>query len=62
MNTSIILILIIFVLLYESMAFAQKPNIFFILADGRSTKGAIQNNDGPKIWSQLSWMTKVKKQ
>lgn len=33
-----------------------------IVSDGRSTKGTIQNNDGTKIWPQLSWMTKVKKQ
>lgn len=29
-----------------------------IVADGRSTKGTKQKNDGPQTWPQLSWMDK----
>lgn len=32
-----------------------------IISNGRSTEGAIQNNDG-KTWPQLNWMNKIKNQ
>ncbi|MDW5290110.1 arylsulfatase [Formosa sp. PL04] len=33
-----------------------------IVSNGRSTKGTVQNNDGPKTWSQLSWMNNLEEQ
>ena len=49
---------------------AEKPEILEqyrselakIVSDGRSTGGAVQQNDGPEIWPQLSWMASKQKE
>ncbi len=49
----------------ENNLLAEKPEILEqyrselakIVSDGRSTEGVLQQNDGPEVWPQLSWMT-----